>query len=103
MVNKANHVDFIQVHTESEALYLEENLIKKHQPPYNRLLKADNSYVFIKLTNEDFPQVVITRQRKQDGATYIGPKNNSKVLKKLLQYLRQVYKFRTANKTTFRK
>lgn len=66
MINKADRVDFIQVNTESEALYLEDNLIKKHQPTYNRLLKADNSYVFVKLTNEDFPQVLLTRQRKQD-------------------------------------
>ncbi len=103
MINKAKHIDFIEVTNESEALYLEDNLIKKHKPEYNRLLKADNSYAYIKITNEEFPQVYISRDRKNDKATYIGPKHNTKVLRKLLQYLRQVYKFRTEPKGKFNK
>lgn len=50
MLQKAEKLDFMLVNTESEALYLEDNLIKKHKPIYNSLLKADNSYVYIKIT-----------------------------------------------------
>ena len=102
MVNKATSVDFVTVTSEQEALALECNLIKKSQPPYNRLLKADNSYVYIKITNEPFPQLFLTRNRQNDKATYIGPKNNTRELKNLLQYMRQIYKFRTMKSTEFR-
>jgi predicted GIY-YIG superfamily endonuclease len=64
MLMKAVRVDFIEVTTESEALYLEDNLIKTNNPEYNRLLKWDNSYVYLKITKEDFPQIFITRMRK---------------------------------------
>ena len=66
MVSKAAKVDFLIVKNESEALYLEDNLIKKHMPEYNNLLKADNSYVYIKITNEDYPQIFITRKKTKD-------------------------------------
>ena len=71
MLNNASKVDFITVNNESEALYLEDNLIKKHQPYYNNLLKADNSYMYLKITKEDFPQILLTRKRKNDGSIYI--------------------------------
>lgn len=66
MLTKAHRVDFIEVTTESEALYLEDNLIKTNNPEYNRLLKGDNSYVYLKITKEDFPQLFLTRMRKND-------------------------------------
>ena len=102
MVSKANRVDFIEVTTESEALFLEDNLIKQHNPGYNRLLKGDNSYVYLKITKEDFPQIFITRMRKNDGCTYIWPKNNTGDLKKLMHYLRQIYKYRIMKTAEFR-
>jgi excinuclease ABC subunit C len=109
MLIKAKKVDFLIVKNESEALYLEDNLIKQHQPEYNNLLKADNSYVYIKITKESFPQtrlpvgqVFLTRKKINDGALYIGPKNNTIQLKKLLQYLRQVLKFRGCKTTQFK-
>lgn len=71
MLSKATKLDFVIVQTESEALYLEDNLIKKHKPVYNSLLKADNSYVYIKITKEAFPIVFTTRSRVNDGAVYI--------------------------------
>lgn len=77
MLTKAHRVDFIEVRNESEALYLEDNLIKTNNPEYNRLLKGDNSYIYLKITKEEFPQLFLTRMRKNDGATYIGPKNNT--------------------------
>ncbi len=103
MLNKAKVVDFLQVNTESEALYLEDNMIKTHQPPYNNLLKGSNSYSYIKITNEDFPQIFITKRKIKDWATYIWPKHNTIQLKKFLQYIRQVLQYRWCKKTEFQK
>jgi len=66
MLSKADKVDFLIVKNESEALYLEDNLIKKNLPEFNNLLKADNSYAYIKITNEPFPQIFITRKKNQE-------------------------------------
>ena len=71
MLNLAETLDFFQVKTESEALYLEDNLIKKYQPPFNNMLKGSNSYAYIKITNDDFPQIIITRNKIKDGSKYI--------------------------------
>jgi len=103
MLNQAIDIDFLQVKTESEALYLEDNLIKKHQPPFNNMLKWSNSYAYIKITNEDFPQIFITRNKIKDGATYIWPKHNTRNLKDFLQYLRYILKRRWCKKTEFNK
>lgn len=102
MLSKAVKVDFLTVKNESEALYLEDNLIKQHQPLYNNLLKADNSYTYIKITKEQFPQIILTKRRSNDGSTYIGPKNDTIQLKKFLQYLRQILKFRDCKSTQFK-
>ena len=101
MLQKATKVDFLTTKNESEALYLEDNLIKQHQPFYNNLLKADNSYTYIKITKEKFPQIVLTKRRINDGSVYIGPKKDSIQLKKFLQYLRQILKFRGCKTTQF--
>lgn len=71
MLKKADAVDFLVVKNESESLYLESNLIKKHKPFYNNMLKGGNGYTYIKLTNQPFPQVMMTRMKKNDKATYI--------------------------------
>jgi excinuclease ABC subunit C len=71
MLAQASTLDFHIVKNESEALYLEDNMIKKHQPYFNNLLKADNSYIYIKITKEAFPQIITTRKKINDGATYI--------------------------------
>jgi excinuclease ABC subunit C len=71
MVSRATKVDFITVTNESESLYLEDNLIKQYKPPFNSLLKGDNTYIFVRITNEAFPQVLFTRKRKSDGSIYI--------------------------------
>lgn len=102
MVSKAESLDFHSVNNESEALYLEDNLIKKHQPYYNNLLKADNSYAYIKITNEDYPQIILVRKKINDGSTYIGPKHNTQNLKKFLQYIRQVLQYRGCKTTQFK-
>ena len=102
MLQKAEKIDFLIVKNESEALYLEDNMIKQHQPFYNNLLKADNSYTYIKITKESFPQIILTKRRINDGSLYIGPKKDSIQLKKFLQYLRQILKFRGCKTTQFK-
>jgi len=101
MVAKASKVDFFVVANESESLYLENNLIKKHKPFFNCMLKWWNGYTYIKLTDSDFPQVLTTRNKRNDKATYIWPKHNTKELKKLMQYLRTVLKYRTCPNSQF--
>lgn len=103
MLNLAETVDFFQVKTESEALYLEDNLIKKYQPPFNNMLKWSNSYAYIKITNDDFPQIIITRNKIKDWSKYIWPKYNTRELKNFLQYLRYLLKWRGCKKTEFKK
>lgn len=102
MLAKATKLDFVIVNTESEALYLEDNLIKKHKPPYNSLLKADNSYVYIKITKDPYPMVFTTRSRIPDGGIYIGPKHFTRDLYKLLQFLRQLLRYRWCTSSVFK-
>lgn len=102
MVNKANSIDYITTQNETEALELEDNLIKQHKPPFNSLLRNNNYYVYIKITKEDFSQIFIVRKRKNDGATYIWPKYHSKELRNFLQFFRQMLKYRGCKITQFR-
>ncbi len=102
MVVKAHKIDFITVTNESESLYLEDNLIKQHKPPYNSLLKWDNTYIFVKITNEAYPQVLFTRKRIADGSIYIGPKRSSRTLKNVLRYIRRYLQYRWCKNTQFR-
>ena len=70
---EAASMEFITTRNEVEALVLEANLIKQHRPHYNVLLKDDKHYPFLKLTNEEFPTLVVTRRVLNDGANYYGP------------------------------
>lgn len=101
MVHQADHIEYIETTSEEEALLLEEQLIKQYMPDYNRLLKHNSNYVFIKYTNETFPQVMIVRKRRDDGATYIWPKHRSKHLYNLMKHLRRMFKYRTMKKKLF--
>lgn len=94
MLTKADDVEFLVCKTETESLVLEANMIRQHKPPYNRLLKWDNSYVYIKITQHPYPQVYLTRFRAEDGAIYLGPKSNARELKKALQWMRQFLQWR---------
>ncbi len=103
MLAKANDIDYVLCQTDQEALILETNLIAKHKPRYNRLIRGNTSYVYIKIWNSDFPNIDFTRYKKQDWATYIWPKYYRNDLKKLLQLIRQIFKFRDCTKTQFQK
>jgi excinuclease ABC subunit C len=101
MLMQASSLDFTVTQSESESLYLEDNMIKKHQPVFNRLLKADNSYIYIKITHHPFPQIFITHYRQSDQAIYIGPKHYRSELSKLLHYLRQIFHRRACRAKQF--
>src|SRR5258707_9687955 len=73
LVAEASDVDYILVDNEKEALALENNLIKQYKPRFNVLLRDDKTYPYIKLTNERFPRVYVTRRLIKDGSTYYGP------------------------------
>ena len=89
-------VDFEFIVTESniEALLLEINLIKENQPKYNIMLKNDKSYPFIKITNERYPRLIITRQVKKDGGLYFGPYPDVGAANEIKRLLDRIFPFR---------
>lgn len=97
LVKKIVSIEHILVPTESDALLLENNLIKKYQPRYNILLKDDKSFPWICIKKERFPRVFITRRLVKDGSEYFGPYTNKKMVKVLLELLKGLYPLRTCN------
>lgn len=97
LVKNIAAVKHIVVTTETDALLLENNLIKKHQPKYNVLLKDDKSYPWICLKNERFPRVFSTRRVIKDGSEYFGPYTSMKTVKTLLDLIKGLYQLRTCN------
>ncbi len=97
MVKKIMAIKHIVVPTESDALLLENNLIKKYRPRYNVLLKDDKSYPWICIKNERFPRIFPTRKLIKDGSEYFGPYTSMKTVRTLLDLIRNVYPLRTCN------
>ncbi len=97
LVKKIYEIKHIVVNTETDALLLENNLIKKYQPRYNVLLKDDKSYPWICIKNERFPRVFPTRRLIKDGSEYFGPYTSMKTVKTLLDLIKSLYKLRTCN------
>ena len=95
MLKKAAEIRHMVVDDESDALLLENNLIKKHQPRYNILLKDDKTYPWICIKNEPFPRVFSTRNTIRDGSSYFGPYTSGLMVKTLVDMVRQLYKPRT--------
>ena len=100
MVGKVADYEYIVTESEQEALILECNLIKEHQPPYNARLKDDKSYPFIKINmSEDFPQVYITRRVSKDGSRYFGPFASAGSVRRTLNLLKKLFPYRSCTKT----
>lgn len=95
MVRKAADLRHIVVDSESDALLLENNLIKEHQPRYNILLKDDKTFPWICIKNEPFPRIFSTRNTIRDGSVYFGPYTSALMVRTLLDLVRQLYKLRT--------
>lgn len=96
ILQKSEKIDYTVTSSELEALILEENEIKEHQPKYNVRLKDDKRYPYIKVTiKEKYPRVFYTRKIKNDGSLYFGPYPNVKMVKKALKTIRAVFPIRT--------
>ena len=100
LVRRIVDFEFIVTESEQEALILEANLIKEHQPHFNARLKDDKSYPFIKIdTTEDFPIVYVTRRVREDGARYFGPFASASSVRKTLALLKKLFPYRSCTKT----
>jgi len=97
LVSKIERIEYIVVETESDALLLENNLIKKYRPRYNAMLKDDKSFPWICIKNENFPRVFYTRNVIHDGSIYFGPYTSTYMVKVLLDLIRQIYPLRNCN------
>ena len=97
LVKKIVLIKHIVVHTETDALLLENNLIKKYKPRYNVLLKDDKSYPWICIKKERFPRVFMTRRVVKDGSEYYGPYTSVRTVRVLLDLIKELYPLRTCN------
>ncbi|MBT8272880.1 MAG: excinuclease ABC subunit UvrC, partial [Bacteroidia bacterium] len=97
LVKKIDSIKHIVVATETDALLLENNLIKKYQPRYNVLLKDDKSYPWICIKKERFPRVFQTRRMIKDGSLYFGPYTSGRTVHTLLDLIRGLYPLRSCN------
>ncbi|AZA82049.1 excinuclease ABC subunit C [Chryseobacterium lactis] len=97
MVSKIQRLETTIVNSEYDALLLENNLIKEHQPFYNVMLKDDKTYPWICIKNEDFPRIFLTRNKIKDGSEYYGPYAKVRPAKILLDTIKHIYKLRTCN------
>ena len=85
----------IVTNTEVEALHLEQNLVKRHRPPFNVRLRDDKSFPYIAVTVEDdYPRVMFTRERHRRGVVYFGPYANAKKVRETLDVLNRVFPYR---------
>ncbi|MED5363923.1 MAG: excinuclease ABC subunit UvrC [Bacteroidota bacterium] len=97
LVKNINRIEYAVVYSESDALLLENSLIKKNQPKYNILLRDDKTYPWICIKNERFPRVYLTRKVISDGSEYFGPYTNVKYVYILLNLINNLYPIRSSN------
>jgi len=97
LVRKIADIRFIVTETELDALLLENNLVKKHQPKYNIQLKDDKTFPWICIKNERFPRIFPTRNPVKDGSDYFGPYASVKMMRTLLDTVKQLYQVRTCS------
>src|SRR5438105_6791998 len=95
MVDRIAEIEVIVTGTEVEALHLEQNLVKRHRPPFNVRLRDDKSFPYIAVTVEDeYPRVMFTRERHRRGVVYFGPYANAKKVRETLDVLNRVFRYR---------
>ncbi len=97
LVSKIDKIEYIVVESETDALLLENNLIKKYRPRYNAMLKDDKTFPWICIKNENFPRIFYTRNVINDGSKYFGPYTSVYMVKVLLDMIRQIYPLRNCN------
>ena len=103
LVKKIATIKHIVVNTETDALLLENNLIKKYQPKYNVMLKDDKTYPWICIKKERFSRVFLTRNVIKDGSEYFGPYTSVRTAKALLDLIKELYQLRSCNYDLSRK
>lgn len=97
LVKKITDIKHIVVNTETDALLLENNLIKKYQPRYNVMLKDDKTYPWICIKNEHFPRIFLTRRVVKDGSEYFGPYSSVRTAKALLDLIKELFQLRSCS------
>lgn len=95
MMSNVSDLEFRLTQTESLALLLEASLIRQHKPKYNVSLRDDKSFPMVKITNEEFPAICITRKKEADGAQYFGPYTSTSMLKEALKIIRRQFPYRS--------
>ncbi len=103
MVGQIAEFEYITVGSEMEALILECNLIKKHRPKYNVLLRDDKTYPYIKITNEEYPRIIKTRIIKKDGGRYFGPYSDAGAVNKIVDLLNDSFTLKRCSAVAFPK
>ncbi len=94
LVRNIAEMEYIVVNNELEALILENNLIKEHRPKYNIRMKDDKNYLYLKITREDFPQVLLVRRMVKDGARYFGPYTSASAIRYSLSLAEKLFAYR---------
>jgi len=95
LVERVDRIEIIVTQSEGEALHLEQNLIRRHRPPFNVRLRDDKSYPYIAVTTgDDFPRVMFTRERHRRGVVYFGPYSSAKKVRETLDVLNRVFPYR---------
>ncbi|MEW6269725.1 MAG: excinuclease ABC subunit UvrC [Thermodesulfobacteriota bacterium] len=102
LVRRIGDVEVLVTRNEKEALILENNLIKQYKPRYNIRLKDDKSYVSVKITNDAWPRVLVTRRIVRDGSRYFGPFHSASAVRETLDVIRKVFPLRTCSDPVFR-
>ncbi len=97
LVENVDDLDYIMVSNAHEALILEDTLIKKHKPKYNILLKDDKRYPFLKITAEQFPKLVVTREKIHDKGVYFGPFTDGSAMHRVKELAEEIFPFRKCN------
>lgn len=98
LMNRVDDVETIVTDNETEALLLEYNLIKKYKPRYNIHFRDDKKYPYIKITNEEYPRILVSRKVDQDGAFYFGPYSDVGSARRMLALARNIFKIRSCKK-----
>jgi len=97
MVRLIAYFEYIVTDSELEALVLENNLIKEHRPKYNTMLVDDKTYPYIKVTAEEYPRILFSREMKKDKSRYFGPYTSAAAVKDTIELINKLYKIRTCN------